>query len=66
MTHPEPLPAGSPLYDLPNAFLTPHLAGSHGNELSRMGLFMVEEAERWARGAHLAHRVDPATLWRQA
>ncbi|MEU5871721.1 hydroxyacid dehydrogenase [Glycomyces sp. NPDC047369] len=66
VTHPEPLPAESPLYDLPNAFVTPHVAGSHGNELSRMGLFMVEEAERWARGEDLAHRVDPSTLWRQA
>ncbi|WP_335991586.1 hydroxyacid dehydrogenase [Glycomyces sp. MUSA5-2] len=66
VTHPEPLPADSVLYDLPNAFVTPHVAGSHGNELSRMGLFMVEEAERWARGEDLAHRVDPTTLWRQA
>lgn len=66
VTHPEPLPAESPLYDLPNAFLTPHVAGSHGNELARMGLFMVEEAERWVKGEALAHRVDPDTLWRQA
>jgi len=66
VTHPEPLPSNSPLYDLPNVFLTPHVAGSHGNELSRMGLFMVEEAERFAAGAELAHRVDPETLWRQA
>ncbi|WP_408612766.1 hydroxyacid dehydrogenase [Glycomyces luteolus] len=66
VTHPEPLPAHSPLYDLPNVFLTPHVAGSHGNELSRMGLFMVEEAERYVAGEPLLHRVDPETLGRQA
>ena len=66
VTHPEPLPAHSPLYDLPNVFLTPHVAGSHGNELSRMGLFMVEEAERYVAGEPLRHRVDSETLGRQA
>ena len=33
---PRTLPAGSPLYDLPNVLLTPHIAGSLGNELHRM------------------------------
>lgn len=66
VTHPEPLPRDSPLFDLPNAFLTPHVAGSHGNELSRMGLYMVEEAERLSRGEALVHEVDPQTLWKQA
>lgn len=66
VTTPEPLPAHSPLYELPNVFLTPHVAGSHGNELSRMGLFMVEEAERYAAGEPLRHRVEAETLWRQA
>jgi hypothetical protein len=31
-----------------------------------MGLFMVEEAERYAAGEPLRHRVDAETLWRQA
>lgn len=66
VTTPEPLPAHSPLYDLPNVFLTPHVAGSHGNELSRMGLFMVEEAERYVAGEPMRHRVDAETLSRQA
>jgi phosphoglycerate dehydrogenase-like enzyme len=66
VTHPEPLPAHSPLYDLPNVFLTPHVAGSHGNELSRMGLFMVEDAERYVAREPLLHQVDPTTLGRQA
>ncbi|GAB4004905.1 hydroxyacid dehydrogenase [Glycomyces albus] len=66
VTDPEPLPADSPLFDLPNLFLTPHVAGSQGNELARMGRSIVEEAERLAAGEPLAHAVDPDLLWRQA
>lgn len=66
VTHPEPLPDSSPLFDLPNVFMTPHVAGSQGNELARMGLFMVEEAERLAAGLPLVHRVDPELLGRRA
>jgi phosphoglycerate dehydrogenase-like enzyme len=66
VTHPEPLPDASPLFDLPNVFMTPHVAGSQGNELARMGLFMVEEAERLTAGLPLVHRVDPELLGRRA
>ncbi|CAL9611300.1 hydroxyacid dehydrogenase [Streptomyces sp. enrichment culture] len=62
VTDPEPLPADSPLYDLPGAFVTPHLAGSQGNELTRLGLAVAEEAERLLAGDGLAHAVDPAVL----
>ncbi|AXG82102.1 hydroxyacid dehydrogenase [Streptomyces paludis] len=66
VTEPEPLNADSPLFDLPNAFLTPHIAGSHGNELHRLGLCAVEELERLLRGLPLSHRVDRAELERAA
>ncbi|MCF3137200.1 hydroxyacid dehydrogenase [Streptomyces olivochromogenes] len=66
VTDPEPLPADSPLYDLPNAFLTPHLAGSQGNEMARLGLTVVEEAERLVGGGELAYAVDPGELGRVA
>lgn len=66
VTDPEPLPVDSPLYDLPNAFLTPHLAGSQGNEAARLGLAVAEEAARLLAGRCLAHPVDPATLEREA
>jgi hypothetical protein len=36
VTDPEVLPPDSPLYDLPNVLLTPHIAGSPGNELGRL------------------------------
>ncbi|MEV2230588.1 hydroxyacid dehydrogenase [Streptomyces phaeochromogenes] len=66
VTDPEPLPAHSPLFDLPNAFITPHLAGSQGNEVARLGLAVTEEAERLLSGRELAHAIDHAVLERTA
>jgi phosphoglycerate dehydrogenase-like enzyme len=66
VTHPEPPQTDSPLFDLPNVFMTPHVAGSQGNELARMGLCMVEEAERLTAGEPLLTRVDPELLGRRA
>ncbi|WP_128380588.1 hydroxyacid dehydrogenase [Streptomyces cavernae] len=66
VTDPEPLPADSPLFDLPNAFITPHLAGSQGNELARLGRTVAEEAERLAAGRRLEHTVDAGAWERMA
>jgi phosphoglycerate dehydrogenase-like enzyme len=66
VTDPEPLPADSPLHTLPNVFLTPHIAGSLGNELARLGRIVVEELERLAQGLPPAHRVRHADLARVA
>jgi phosphoglycerate dehydrogenase-like enzyme len=66
VTDPEPLPADSPLLGLPNAFVTPHLAGSQGNEAARLGAAVAEEAERLLAGTELAYGVDPAGLERAA
>ncbi|QOV34725.1 hydroxyacid dehydrogenase [Streptomyces ferrugineus] len=66
VTDPEPLPTDSPLYDLPNAFITPHLAGSQGNEVARLGLAVAQEAERLWSGGELAYPVDPGVLEREA
>ncbi|WTK67800.1 hydroxyacid dehydrogenase [Streptomyces sp. NBC_01515] len=62
VTEPEPLPADSPLYRLPNVFLTPHIAGSLGNELERLGRTVVDELERLAAGDEPAHRVVRSDL----
>lgn len=47
VTWPEPPVADSPFWTLPNLWLTPHLAGSLGQECGRMGKYMVEEFNRF-------------------
>jgi phosphoglycerate dehydrogenase-like enzyme len=53
VTYPEPPPADSPLYTLPNVLLTPHIAGSVGEECRRQGRTMIEELERYLAGQPL-------------
>lgn len=62
VTAPEPLPAGSPLFDLPNVLLTPHLAGSTGSEMTRMGDLVVGELTAYLSGQPLQHRVSREDL----
>lgn len=57
VTDPEPLPDDSPLWDLPNVQLTPHIAGSMGDEVSEMTALVIEEIERFGRGEALQHEV---------
>lgn len=58
VTEPEVLPADSPLYDLPNVLLTPHIAGSVGSELSRLIDHALDELERWSGGRGFTSPVD--------
>lgn len=62
VTEPEPLPPGHPFYRLPNVLLTPHLAGSHGNELLRLGGAAVDEVQRVVNGEPLGHPVAAGAL----
>ncbi len=66
VTDPEPPLRDSPLYDLTNVFLTPHIAGSIGVECRRMGRAMVEEFHRYARGESLRYTVTREQLARMA
>lgn len=66
VTTPEVLPASSPLYDLPNVLLTPHIAGALGNERSKLGQMIVDEVERFVDGRPLVYRVTSETLQLQA
>lgn len=47
VTDPEPLPADSVLYELPNVMITPHIAGSLGAETQRMSDAALDELERF-------------------
>ena len=62
VTEPDPLPAGHPLLALPNAFVTPHVAGAMGNELVRLSELAVQEVERFVAGQPPRYPVHPEDL----
>jgi phosphoglycerate dehydrogenase-like enzyme len=50
VTDPEPLPSTSPLWKLPNVWLTPHIAGAADTELLRLADLALEEIQRYVAG----------------
>jgi phosphoglycerate dehydrogenase-like enzyme len=56
----EPLPAGSPLYDLPNVILTPHTSWSSTRVLDRSVDLFCDNLRRYAAGQPLVNVVDPS------
>lgn len=58
VTCPEPPAADSPIYQLPNIILTPHIAGSIGRERKRLGGAMLEEFQRYIKGEPLHYAVN--------
>ncbi|WEK05013.1 MAG: hydroxyacid dehydrogenase [Candidatus Devosia phytovorans] len=66
VTDPEIPEAGSPLYSLPNVFLTPHVAGAVGMERLRLGELAVDEVERFVAGQRMEFEIEPALLERLA
>ena len=57
VTDPEPPAPDSPLWEMDNVVLTPHIAGSMGNECARMGWLMVEELKRYLAGEPCQHDI---------
>jgi phosphoglycerate dehydrogenase-like enzyme len=62
VTEPEPLPHDDPMWGLPNVTLTPHIAGSQGAELLRLGRAAVDEVRALVEQRPPLRPVDPATL----
>ncbi len=62
VTHPEPPETGSPLYQLPNVVLTPHIAGSAGMEVRRMADLIIEEFLSWRAGEPLRYEITADLL----
>jgi phosphoglycerate dehydrogenase-like enzyme len=59
---PEPIPADAPIRDLPNAFLTPHIAGETVASRRRLYSIMVDELERYFGGHETRFDLSPSTV----
>ncbi len=62
VTYPEPPESDSELYNLKNVFLTPHIAGSTGNEIMRMGEYMKDEFFAFFSGEKTKYEVTEEML----
>jgi phosphoglycerate dehydrogenase-like enzyme len=60
VTDPEPLPADSPLWHLPNVLITPHVAGSNPHYNARATALFCDNLRRYLAGTPLRNQVDPA------
>lgn len=54
----EPLPAASPLWDLPNVIITPHVAGLTDYNLPRIAAIFAANLRAYREGGSLRNRVD--------
>jgi phosphoglycerate dehydrogenase-like enzyme len=57
VTDPEPLPAGHPLWSMPNVLLTPHTAASVGGTLRRAYGLVGDQVRRYVAGQPLINVV---------
>jgi len=56
----EPLPADSPLYDMENVVVTPHVSGASPTYFDRAIPFFCENLRRYLAGQPMVNVVDPA------
>ncbi|MGI6265414.1 MAG: NAD(P)-dependent oxidoreductase [Acutalibacteraceae bacterium] len=62
VTDPEPVEPGHPFFEMPNVFLSPHIAGSMNHENARMGRYMAEECLRWLEDQPTRYEVTEPML----
>ena len=62
VTYPEPPEEDSPLFSVPNIQLSSHIAGSIGNEVTRMADFMLRELDAYLAGEPCTYRVTADML----
>ena len=62
VTDPEPPLADHPFYTLSNCLLTPHIAGSAGDEVARMGEYMLAECRAYLSGEPTRFEVSVTML----
>lgn len=59
VTDPEPLPAGHPLWDLPNCVITPHVGNTSEMAMPLLSARVTDNVARWLAGRTLVGPVDP-------
>jgi len=57
VTYPEPPEKNSPLYNLKNLIISPHITGCVHSGLKELGKFSVEEIERFLKGEKLENEI---------
>lgn len=62
VTWPEPPPADSKLWSLPNLIISPHIGGTVGDEVVRLADLVIAEFESWATGKKLKQQVTAEVL----
>lgn len=62
VTNPEPPEEEHPFYTLANCFMTPHIAGSSGDEVARMGEYMLSEFRAYLNGEECKYEVTEKML----
>ena len=58
----EYIPYINPLFWCPNAIITPHIAGSMGNETHRMAYYMIEQLDNYLNGKETQYEVTKEML----
>jgi phosphoglycerate dehydrogenase-like enzyme len=59
VTDPEPVPADSPLWDMPNVILAQHTSGTSPHNANRITAIFAANLERYLAGAPLQNVIDP-------
>ncbi|MBI2940701.1 MAG: hypothetical protein HYY04_09725 [Chloroflexi bacterium] len=59
---PEPIPAGHPIRQLPNVFLSPHIAGVTAAGMPRLFSLMVDELDRFFHGHETRFDLTPRVI----
>jgi phosphoglycerate dehydrogenase-like enzyme len=58
VTDPEPLPADSPLWQMDNVIITPHISSAGPDSMQRIAIITVENLRRYLAGERLLNRVN--------